>query len=110
MGVVCLRRDHLHGCLPGAVGGDLGVPALAGDDDGLELAQQRAGDDRLGLGRGQPVPVSGGEVNRPEFRGGSVRWFLFPSRAAECQLALATEELFVGLVGEHVSNLVHADR
>ena len=38
MSLVCLGGDHLHGCLPGAVGGDLGVPALAGDDDGVELA------------------------------------------------------------------------
>ena len=41
--LVCLGGDLLHGRLPGAVGGDLGVPALTGDDDGVELAQQRGG-------------------------------------------------------------------
>ena len=45
-----------------AVGGDDGVPAAAGGDDGVQLPQNRRGDHRLGLGDGEPVVLSGGQV------------------------------------------------
>jgi hypothetical protein len=41
-----------------AVGGDGGVPGLAGGDDGMQMAQDRSSDDALRLGRLEwSVPV-----------------------------------------------------
>jgi hypothetical protein len=41
-----------------AVGGDGGVPGLAGGDHGVQVPQDRRGDNGLGLGDGEFVPVS----------------------------------------------------
>ena len=59
------------GCLlrsSGAVRGDERIPGCAGDDDGVQLSEYGGGEHRLGLGDGQlvfltigQVPVAGGE-------------------------------------------------
>ena len=49
----------------GAVGGDDRVPALAGGDDGVQLPQDRCGDHGLGLGDGESVLLSLGQVDEP---------------------------------------------
>ena len=46
----------------GAVGGDGGVPPLAGGDHGVQVPQDRRGDDGLGLGGPQLVVLAGGQV------------------------------------------------
>src|SRR5512145_147700 len=63
----------------GAVGGDLGIPGLAGADDGMELAQDRAGQDGLGLGGLELVDLARGQVPVP---GGIDRVVLH--RAPDC--------------------------
>ena len=56
-------RLHQHPrVVAGAVGGDVGIPGLAGGDDGMELTQDRAGQDRLGLGGLELVGIASGEV------------------------------------------------
>src|SRR3954447_23308142 len=46
----------------GAVGGDVGVPGLAGGDDGMQVSQDRGGDHGLGLGWLELVVLAGGQV------------------------------------------------
>jgi hypothetical protein len=43
----------------GAVGGNHRIPFAAGGDDGMKLAQDRRGDDGLGLGRGERLVGQG---------------------------------------------------
>jgi hypothetical protein len=47
------------------MGGDGRVPASAGSDHGVQLPQDRRSDDGLGLGDGELVLVSGGQVGEP---------------------------------------------
>ena len=46
----------------GAVGGDRGVPLLVGADDGVQVSQDRGGDDGVGLRDFQLVRLSGGQI------------------------------------------------
>ena len=48
--------------LPGAVGGDARVPGLAGGDHGVQVPQDRGGDDGLGLGGRELVVLAAGQV------------------------------------------------
>jgi hypothetical protein len=57
-----LGRDRRWVQCPGAVGGQERVAPLAGGDHGVELAQDRGGDDSLGLGRFESVVFAGGQV------------------------------------------------
>src|ERR1035437_6237109 len=46
----------------GAVGGDDRIPFAAGGDDGVHLAQDRCGDDGLGLRGGEFVVLPAGQI------------------------------------------------
>jgi hypothetical protein len=60
------RRDgESGGHLPAvadAVDGDVGIPRLAGGDDGVQLLQNGRGDHGLGLGGGELVGLACGQV------------------------------------------------
>ena len=53
----CSGRQCFRGVL-GAMGGDDGVPALPGGDHGVQVAQDRGGDDGLRLGRRELVVLA----------------------------------------------------
>ena len=62
MSRLVLSGGDRHPVVVGAVGGDDRIPLAAGGDDGVQLAQDRRGDDGLSLGRGQFVVLPAGQV------------------------------------------------
>jgi hypothetical protein len=62
---LALGGQRFGGDGPGAVGGDVLVLGPAGGDHGVQLPQDRGGDDGLGLGDGEPVGLSAGQMREP---------------------------------------------
>ena len=59
---LCSSGGERCGVLLGAVRRDGWIPGLAGSDDGVQVPQDRGGDDGLRLGGGELVVLSAGQV------------------------------------------------